>query len=319
MELIHIVENFTPLQDPYLLRKAELLKPVLRHETVFPESLPEAPLGKGDSTVIDFGTYLTGRVSLSFGYTGSHPDAPAHIGLFFAENVRELSKDPAAYHGWVSSSWIQDERLHLDILPANVDLPRRYSFRYLRITVLDTSPKYRLTVKRVSCVTETSASPEALKPYTAPEPLLQRIYDAGLLTLRNCMQDVFEDGPKRDRRLWLGDLRLTALANYASYRNTDLVKRCLYLFAGSRFPDGRISAAVFHTPEAEADDTCLTDYSLLFPVVLEEYLRETGDTEALEDLYGTAMQQMEISLGCVGQDGRVLPEAVRDAFFDWAE
>ena len=27
------------------------------------------------------------------------------------------------------------------------------------------------------------------------------------------MQDVFEDGPKRDRRLWLGDLRLEALAN----------------------------------------------------------------------------------------------------------
>ena len=35
-------------------------------------------------------------------------------------------------------------------------------------------------------------------------------------TLRDCMQTVFEDGPKRDRRLWLGDLRLQALANYAT-------------------------------------------------------------------------------------------------------
>ena len=26
------------------------------------------------------------------------------------------------------------------------------------------------------------------------------------------MQDVFEDGPKRDRRLWLGDLRLPIVA-----------------------------------------------------------------------------------------------------------
>ena len=30
------------------------------------------------------------------------------------------------------------------------------------------------------------------------------------------MQDVFEDGPKRDRRLWLGDLRLQALAKIAN-------------------------------------------------------------------------------------------------------
>lgn len=29
----------------------------------------------------------------------------------------------------------------------------------------------------------------------------------------DCMQSVFEDGPKRDRRLWLGDLRLQALAS----------------------------------------------------------------------------------------------------------
>lgn len=35
-------------------------------------------------------------------------------------------------------------------------------------------------------------------------------------TLADCMQDVFEDGPKRDRRLWLGDLRLQALAKIAN-------------------------------------------------------------------------------------------------------
>ena len=28
---------------------------------------------------------------------------------------------------------------------------------------------------------------------------------------------------------WLGDLRLQALANYGTFRNFDLVKRCLYL------------------------------------------------------------------------------------------
>jgi hypothetical protein len=45
----------------------------------------------------------------------------------------------------------------------------------------------------------------------------------------NCMQEVFEDGPKRDRRLWLGDLRLQALVNDVTFGHHDLVRRCLYL------------------------------------------------------------------------------------------
>ena len=60
---------------------------------------------------------------------------------------------------------------------------------------------------------------------------------------------LFEDGPKRDRRLWLGDLRLQALANYATFDNKELVRRCLYLFAGMTTVDGKISANVFVKPK----------------------------------------------------------------------
>lgn len=67
---------------------------------------------------------------------------------------------------------------------------------------------------------------------------------------------------KRDRRLWLGDLRLQALANYATVTNNDLVKRCLYLFAGTPDDKGRIAANLFIKPAVIADDTYFTDYSL---------------------------------------------------------
>lgn len=83
-------------------------------------------------------------------------------------------------------------------------------------------------------------------------------------TLADCTQDVFEDGPKRDRRLWLGDLRLQALANYATFDQTDLVKRCLYLFAAMTTEEGKISANVFVKPENVPDDTFLFEYSLFF-------------------------------------------------------
>ncbi len=78
------------------------------------------------------------------------------------------------------------------------------------------------------------------------------------------MQDVFEDGPKRDRRMWLGDLRLRARANYYTFKNYDLAKRCMYIFAGLLFNEGKLSACVFTEPEMEPDDTYLLDYALFF-------------------------------------------------------
>lgn len=66
---------------------------------------------------------------------------------------------------------------------------------------------------------------------TIEDNTLKAIYDVSVKTLLDCMQTVFEDGPKRDRRLWLGDLRLQALANYYTFNDLSLVKRCLYLLA----------------------------------------------------------------------------------------
>ena len=67
------------------------------------------------------------------------------------------------------------------------------------------------------------------------------------------MQRIFEDGPKRDRRLWIGDLRIQALTNYYTYKNNDMVKGCLYLFAALPCENGQVGACVFLDPEPEVD------------------------------------------------------------------
>lgn len=338
MELIRIIKDFQPINDKKLLDRAAELTPVLHHKTIEPEecfqmdgqgcrkqrniALAETSqfgLRKGQSLCFDFGCHLVGHVTLELTYTGSHPDAPAFLKLNFAETRKELGMKSEDYHGWVSGSWIQEEYLHVDELPAQIKLPRRYAFRYLKITVLETSPKYQLTVNHVECITETSADFSALDAFAACDPMLDKIYQISLRTLAECMQDVFEDGPKRDRRLWVGDLRLEALANYASFKNHDLVKRCLYLFGGSRFPDGRVSACLFTRPDVWADDTYMFDYALLYVVTLEEYLQQTNDQEALNDLYDAAMQQVEISLRQCDERHIVSEQAGEDSFIDWSD
>ena len=333
MELISIIPGFQPKNDAALLRKAEALKPELIYTD---HDAPAAvwingqkteqgafwggPLRRGDQAVLDFGRHLVGRLTLSLDAAGSHQDAPAYIRVEMMETRGEMEEKAEAYDGWLSRSWIQQEQMHVDLLPAELCLPRRYAFRYVRLTVLDTSPKFQVKLRGAKCRAESAADWKRLPARSFSDPELQSIYEASLLTLAECTQTVLEDGPKRDQRLWLGDLRLQALTTYVSFRNEDLVKRCLYLFAGSRFPDGRMSANVFEKPEPAADDTYLLDYALLFPVALRDYMEQTGDREALGDLLAPALEQIACVLAqYTDGEGALLPEAGQTGFIDWSD
>lgn len=337
MALISIIKDFRPKIDYYLISKANELTPTLKHKIKEPvggfklkerysqekndielESLSKLSIGKGENLCLDFGEHLVGYPTFELSFSGSHPDAPAYIKLKFAENFKELSENSSEYNGWLSSSWIQEEYVHVDIIPSRLVLHRRFAFRYVKITMLDTSPKYKLIINHAECRTESSADWHRVKMPEIEDKMLSDIYNVSLKTLANCMQEVMEDGPKRDRRLWVGDMRLQALTNYISFRNNNLVKRCLYIFGGSRFPDGRVSANAFVKPNIEADDTYLFDYAQMYVACLEEYLEETGDDEALKDLSPIAFEQIEYGLSHIS-NGLPDDEIVKATFIDWNE
>lgn len=298
---------------------AEAHKPRLCETLVFPNE-PECgkALKSGDSVVFDFGNHFVGYVSLRLGYQGSHPDAPALISLHFCEVARELDADTDNYSGWLSASWIQEERIHADTLPSTVHLTRRFAFRYVKLEVIAVSSKYSLTVEDISAVAVSSVSEENTKLSYDGSSNENRIYQVALRTLKNCMQYEFEDGPKRDRRLWLGDLRLQALANYGTYKHYDLVKRCLYLFAGTADDNGSISACVFTSPEIAPDNTFMFDYSLLFIPTLLDYYVATGDKATAADLLPLALKQLELAREHFDTDHLVINSDVLGwCFLDW--
>lgn len=275
-------------------------------------------LTKGDTLTLDFGNHMVGKVTLKLGFAGSHPDAPAWLRLKFAERLCELSENAENYHGWISMGWIQQEQLHIDVLPTVLELPRRYAFRYLQIEVLDVSSKYQLTVQDVFCVETTSADESKRTAYPSADQQLQKLDDVGCRTLRSCMQSVFEDGPKRDRRLWIGDLRMQALANYQTFHNEELVKRCLYLFAGTTQDQGRVGACLFLEPEIEVDDTTMFDYSLFFLPTLLDYYKATGDMDTLTELAPTGWKQIQLVQSYFDETGLVRDSDVLGwCFVDW--
>ena len=331
------------IHDENLLRKAEENRPVIQKGTATPSRIvdiirddnrlngvaaetSEKDISKlssygwkrDDRLILDFGDHRVGSFEIDIDQTGSPMDAPLYLRIKFAEVPAELAAESSDYDGWLSRSWIQEEFVHLDRLPAKLSLPRRYSFRYVELKIIDTSPKWQAVFSNPVVTTETSADASSFKPLCLKDEKLQQIYNVGIKTLADCMQDVFEDGPKRDRRLWLGDLRLQALADYASFDNTALVKRCLYLFAGMTTKEGKISANVFVSPNNIPDDTFLFEYSLFFISVLYDLHQAHPDIALVKELYPTAKKQMDLSLQMFDKNGRLMPDENYPVFVDWS-
>ena len=303
-----------------LLDKALQLLPEVKETVVEPLDIAAflKPLKKGDSVEIDFGRHLVGHIKLKLGYVRSHPDAPVWLRFSFAENKKEFEERVEDYQGWICSAWVQQEQVHIDLVPGEYFLPRRYSFRYVKIEVLDVSSKFDLIIEEAKAVALSSADDSRLSAYHSENKELEQLDRIACNTLHDCMQKVFEDGPKRDQRLWMGDLRLQALANYETYQMNDMVKGCLYLFGALPMENGQVGACVFLDPEPEVDDTSMFDYSLLYVVALWDYYKQTKDKEALRDLWETARTQISLA------QKRVDNGIVRDrdvlgwCFLDWS-
>lgn len=339
MAITNAIENFHMTVNEDFLDKAQALTPKLIETVVRPVSVADIvpqgrdfiataaerdfagsrPMGRDDVLCLDFGDHQVGYVSFTLTPVGSPADAPAYLKLRFGEIPYEIAADTDRYSGEVSRAWIQEELIHVDVLPARVSLPRRYAFRYLQLTVLDTSAKYRVTVSDVVCKCVSSADLSAVPPLNVCDRSLARLDRVSLKTMRDCMHLVFEDGPKRDRRLWIADLRLQALTNYVTFRNNDLVKRCLYLFAALTQNEGRVGACLFLEPAPQVDDTALFDYSLFFVSCLHDYFDATGDRETLAELFPTARRQLELALKELDQNGIVADREGWWCFLDWGE
>lgn len=274
------------------------------------------------SVIVDFGEHLTGYVSFTLAPGRKTPDSPAKLRFTFGEVPSEMTVPFDPYTGGLSRAWLQDEVVTVTTVPGTVSIPRRVAFRYLKIEVV-AAPSYDFSFSDITCTSVTSAGtmPENL-PATVPDEV-QNIERVALATLRECMQTVYEDGPKRDRRLWIGDLYLESLGNNHSFRQFDLTRRSLYLCAGVSSPEGFLYANVFEEPEPHAEaGQLLYEYALLFAPTLGDYLEASGDRRTAEDLWPVVARQVDIVRNYLRPDGLIdFPRLNREwwVFIDWKE
>ncbi len=275
--------------------------------------------GEGDSICLDFSRHITGYFSFVLEQNDKYLDAPVKFEIKFAETPYEMYREFDSYSGSLCSSWLQEEIITADI-KGRVSLSRRFSFRYVRIKILATPHSVILKDFSAEAFSSADRSRPAVLPHDTCD-LFKKIDKISLATLSECMQDVFEDGPKRDRRLWIGDLRLQALANYYTFNNTDIVKRCLYLFAAFDCENSLLPSYLYTRPTLETGDAYLVSYALLYTVTLCDYFEHTGDSGTAEELFETAKRQLDLTEKMLDEKGILtMPENYGWwAFIDWSE
>jgi hypothetical protein len=323
---ISVAESLKPKLRETVRKPVSLVRPVADSAAFLKwrmESLGAAAeiagrsLKRGDSFILDFGGHLTGHLAFSLAGEGSAVDSPVRLKLTFGEVPNDVAVPLESYTGTLSRAWLPDEIINVDFLPQRVRLPRRYAFRYVKVDVVDTSPNFAARFADFEATALTSAGDKPFALAAGVPGLLRRIDEVSLDTLRDCMQTVFEDGPRRDRRLWIGDLRLQALTNYVSYRNFNLVKRCLYLFAGLPREDGLVAACVYDEPKPLCGRQYIMDYSALYAAVVLDYVRATKDLAAARDLWPVVRRQMEILGAFINRDGLFSDPGNWWLFIDW--
>lgn len=298
----------------YFLNKARKNYPPMFYREIRP--MPEGVTCKKNfEFVLDLGNHYVGKFSFSMDNVDDFISAPVRVTVRFAEDLRELNGDFSAYKGNLCASWLQEEVLNIEF-PGDVTMERRYSCRYIKFTVKDAR---RLVKFDNFCFTaSTSADERNCIPAKIDDPMLKRIDDVAVYTLKECMQTCFEDGPKRDRRMWIGDLRLQALANYCTFNNRMLVRRCLYLMAATDVNDlGFMSAYIHDKPYFFSGRDHIADYAMFYVCTLCDYFEHTGDRETAQDLLAVCKGQMQAFANVLDEKGIVVNQPGWFAFIDW--
>ena len=271
---------------------------------------------------LDFGKHLVGYFKFHTKTLGNRPqDAPVRIKFFFGELPAELNTPLDPWKGGLSRAWMQDEVVTVTQVNQWIEIPRRVAFRYLKIELMGASNDFDFAIDDIEFRAQSSAGDVLTSLQSGCPDIVRDINNVGIETLRECMQTVYEDGPKRDRRLWIGDMYLESLANRYSFKNNQMTKHCLYLFAGLAADDGIVISNLFEEPEPhpQSGSYCLT-YCLLWNSTLLEYLKDTGDKETANDLWRVAKRQAEDAISYVDDRG-IFDKDKRGGwvwlFFDW--
>jgi len=312
--LCHPVAESAVDFDSYGVRQAKTVLPrpiplLYRKEKRFSDwEECTIPATSREEYVLDAGELTTAYFRIGFsGGTGSR------VQITYAESYY-LQKDGQRYKGVRDDSTGFIDGVCDSYIVEGGDTvyePFRFrTFRFVRLTI-ETSCE-ALTVRPLPYV-ETAYPLENRFYPNFSDSKKERLYRVALRTLQLCMHDTYEDCPYYEQLMYTCDTRLEMLFTYECSGDTRLAAHCIDLFASSLLENGLIQSR-FPSREMQI----IPMFSLYFILMLEDYLKESGDEKRIARHLPVAEKIVETFLGKRCADGLIAPQGYWD-YFDWTE
>ncbi len=243
-----------------------LTTPATNSADIDDREIPRSASGEG-VVVYDFGREFIGHIVLEI-------DAPAG-GIVDVTN-EELQRPDGAVRMFQPNIGVNPvERLQL-----RTGLSRWEGFharggRLVQLTVRSPGP---VTIRRIALRNALVRVPSSGE-FSCSEPIFDWAWSAGVATLTASLTDGWVD-PWREQGLYIGDVFVEYLAHRAWSRDRLHIVRALRMWARAQLPNGQLQAVVpswFLRPHA--------DYSLLWIVILRDYVRHSGDAALARELW----------------------------------
>ncbi len=154
----------------------------------------------------------------------------------------------------------------------------RLGARYLQLNIR--ASRFRLYYAGI----RSTEYPVDKTPYfKCADKLHNKIYEVCVHTLQSCMHEHYEDCPWREQALYSMDSRNQMLCGYYTFGEYDMPRESMRLMALSLREDGYLELC-----SPAAVPITIPSFSLIFVVMLEEYLRHSGDVAFVRDMLPTA-------------------------------
>ncbi|MFQ3549535.1 MAG: family 78 glycoside hydrolase catalytic domain [Armatimonadota bacterium] len=264
--------------------------------TLFPDTNKAIKYNKGDKVpimgeiVIDFGEETVGYIQCEI-----TSDSDNSITFSYAESFNMLD----------ANLWFHDrDTFNIKKGTNKITNPSRKGYRYVKIT--QQKPAVTQITSFVNLKTQ------ALFPnkgyFRCSDDFLNKLNDVSVKTIEICSQKFLEDGVKRDRLCWTGDLRPMAQVIYNQLGNTDIVKTSLYIFANHLNDEGIIQPAF-----PWKTGWVMTDYVMWWIISLWEYYNFTMDYQTMLDLGPVAIEQANWLASKCDERGLIITKPEKDA------
>lgn len=228
--------------------------------------------------VLDLGRTVHGRVVADVsGAVG------AVVDIGWDERLRTDVYRPLPYPGSLYPQWNQVDSWVLDGGSRRLTTIDARAGRYILIAVWGSGPVQIANLR----VFEERYPLVQVGEFQSSDPLLDRIWQVGVDTLRPNMTDAYTDTPWRERGQWWGDAYVEDRVSRIAFGDTALIRRGLVFMANAMVRDPSPGMA------PNNNGLHMLDYSMLWVHTLSTELNETQDADFASRLYPQVRQLMD--------------------------